>query len=422
MKPRQRELNVIIVGGGIGGVTLGLMLHRAGIRSRIFETVVDLKPIGVGINILPHSSRELSDLGLEAKLAAKAITTKESAFYNRYGQLIFSEPTGRYAGYEWPQFSIHRGDLHTVLLDAFIKRVGADRLHTGWRFVGADQDAAAVTAHFEDTETGEARPSQHGDILIDCEGIHSVLRKQLYPHEGPPRYSGVNMWRGVTRAKPFLTGATMVRVGWFDTAKVLIYPIRDDIDGQGTQLINWVVDVATPRYLERRDWNRPGRIEDFIDRIADWHFDWLDVPELCRSAESILEFPMVDQDPLPRWSFDRLTLLGDAAHPMYPRGANGSAQAILDCRTLSDCLTRIEDPVAALKAYEDERLPATSKVVLTNRESPPDSILKEVWQRTGDKPFDRIGDVITQDELAALSRSYEKVAGYDKERLAVGRV
>jgi 2-polyprenyl-6-methoxyphenol hydroxylase-like FAD-dependent oxidoreductase len=422
MRTQNRDLDVIIVGGGIGGVTLGLMLHQAGIRSRIFETVAELKPIGVGINILPHSSRELSALGLQEKLAAKAITTKESAFYNRYGQLIFSEPTGRYAGYEWPQFSIHRGDLHTVLLDAFVERVGADRLHTGWRFVGADQDATGVTAHFEDSETGEPRPSQRGDILIDCEGIHSVLRKQLYPHEGPPRYSGVNMWRGVTRAKPFLRGASMVRLGWFDTAKVLIYPIRDNIDGQGTQLINWVVDVATPRYLERRDWNRPGRIQDFIDRIADWQFDWLDVPKLCRSADSILEFPMVDQDPLPRWSFDRLTLLGDAAHPMYPRGANGSAQAILDCRTLSDCLVRIADPVAALKAYEDERLPATSKVVLTNRESPPDAILKEVWKRTGDKPFGRIEDVITQDELAALSRSYEKVAGYDKERLATGRV
>jgi 2-polyprenyl-6-methoxyphenol hydroxylase-like FAD-dependent oxidoreductase len=417
MNDRAKDLNVIIVGAGIGGVTLGLMLHRAGIRSRIFESVPDLKPIGVGINILPHSSRELAALGLESRLAAKAVTTRESAFYNRYGQLIFSEPTGRYAGYEWPQFSVHRGDLHTVLLEAFAERVGSDRLHTGWRCVGAEQDSAGVTVQFEGAN-GERLPSQRGDILVDCEGIHSIIRKQLYPDEGPPRYSGVNMWRGATRAKPYLTGASMVRLGWFDTAKVLIYPIRDNIDGKGTQLINWVVDVATPHYLERRDWNRPGRIEDFIDRIADWKFDWLDVPDLCRKADFILEFPMVDQDPLPRWSFDRLTLLGDAAHPMYPRGANGSAQAILDCRTLSDCLASMDDPIAALKAYEAERLPATSKVVLTNRESPPDSILQEVWKRTGDRPFQRIEDVITQDELVALSRSYEKVAGYDKEKLA----
>jgi 5-methylphenazine-1-carboxylate 1-monooxygenase len=421
MSKPVRDLDVVIVGGGIGGVTLGLMLHRAGIKSRIFEAVADLKPLGVGINILPHSSRELTALGLESRLAEKAVTTRESAFYNRYGQLIYAEPSGRYAGYEWPQFSIHRGDLHAVLLDAFVERVGRDRLHTGWRFVAAEQDATGVTVHFDDPSTGERRPAQRGDILIDCEGIHSVLRKQLYPDEGPPRYSGVNMWRGVTRAKPYLTGASMVRLGWFDTAKMLVYPIRDNIDGKGTQLINWVVDVHTPHYLERRDWNRPGKIEDFIDRIADWKFDWLDIPDLCRNADFILEFPMVDQDPLPRWSFDRLTLLGDAAHPMYPRGANGSAQAILDARTLSDCLAGMDDSVAALKAYEAERLPATSKVVLTNRESPPDAILQEVWKRTGDKPFRRIEDVITQDELVALSRSYEKVAGYDKERLAADR-
>ncbi len=421
MRKTVKDLDVVIVGGGIGGVTLGLMLHRAGIRSRIFESVAEMKPLGVGINILPHSSRELAALGLESKLAEKAVTTRESAFYNRYGQLIYAEPTGRYAGYDWPQFSIHRGDLHTVLLDAFAERVGSDRLLTGWRFIEAEQDATGVTVHFEDPSTGERRPAQRGDILIDCEGIHSVRRKQLYPDEGPPRYSGVNMWRGVTRAKPYLTGASMVRLGWFDTAKMLVYPIRDNIDGQGTQLINWVVDVHTPHYLERRDWNRPGKIEDFIDRIADWKFDWLDIPDLCRNADFILEFPMVDQDPLPRWTFDRLTLLGDAAHPMYPRGANGSALAILDARTLSDCLAGMADPVAALKAYEAERLPATSKVVLTNRKSPPDAILQEVWKRTGDKPFRRIEDVITQDELVALSRSYEKVAGYDKEGLAADR-
>jgi 2-polyprenyl-6-methoxyphenol hydroxylase-like FAD-dependent oxidoreductase len=415
IRMKRKDLDVVIVGGGIGGVTLGLMLHRAGIRSRIFEAVAEMKPLGVGINILPHSSRELAALGLEPALAARAVTTRESAFYNRYGQLIYAEPTGRFAGYEWPQFSIHRGDLHTVLLDAFAERVGRENLHTGWRCAGVEQDDAGATVRFEN-----GRPPQRADIVIDCEGIHSVVRKQLYPHEGKPRYSGINMWRGVTRGKPFLSGATMVRLGWFDTAKMLIYPIRDDIDQDGNQLINWVVDVETPRYLERRDWNRPGRIEDFFDRIADWKFDWLDVPELCRRADFILEFPMVDQDPLPRWSFDRLTLLGDAAHPMYPRGANGSAQAILDARMLADCLATMADPVAALKAYEAQRLPVTSKIVLTNRESPPDAILKEVWRRTGDKPFARIDDVISRQELVALSRSYERVAGYDKETLAAG--
>jgi 2-polyprenyl-6-methoxyphenol hydroxylase-like FAD-dependent oxidoreductase len=225
------------------------------------------------------------------------------------------------------------------------------------------------------------------------------------------------MWRGVTRWKPFLTGASMVRVGWHLPAKVLIYPIRDNIDAQGRQLINWVCDIEQPVPLPQRDWNRQGRLEDFLPAIADWTFDWLDVPAMCAAADQILEFPMVDQDPLPRWSHGRVTLLGDAAHPMLPRGANGGAQSILDTTALSDCLSSIADPVAALKAYEERRLPPTAKVVLTNREAPPDSILEEVYKRTGDKPFTRIEDVISQDELRGLSERYQRVAGFDKDRL-----
>ena len=209
----------------------------------------------------------------------------------------------------------------------------------------------------------------------------------------------------------------MVRIGWHHPAKVLIYPIRNDIDAEGRQLVNWVVDIETPTY-KKRDWNRQGRLEDFIDVLADWRFDWLDVAEFIRSSDMVLEYPMVDQDPLARWSFGRLTLLGDAAHPMYPRGANGAAQAILDCRALTDALKTNPDPVTALKAYEAKRLPATSEVVLANRKAPPDAILHEVYRRTGDKPFKNIDEVISREELVALSESYKRVAGYDKEKLS----
>jgi 2-polyprenyl-6-methoxyphenol hydroxylase-like FAD-dependent oxidoreductase len=226
------------------------------------------------------------------------------------------------------------------------------------------------------------------------------------------------MWRGVTRAKPYLTGASMVRIGWLNTAKVLVYPIRDNIDGEGNQLINWVCDIEMPLTRPERDWNRAGKLEDFIGAVEDWHFDWLDVPALFRSADLILEYPMVDQDPLPAWSFDRVTLLGDAAHPMLPRGANGAAQAILDCSALVECLRRERDPAAALKAYEAARLPPTAKVVLTNRTAPPDKILQEVYRRTGDKPFTSIDDVISRDELAALNDGYKRVAGFDRAKLA----
>jgi 2-polyprenyl-6-methoxyphenol hydroxylase-like FAD-dependent oxidoreductase len=269
--------------------------------------------------------------------------------------------------------------------------------------------------HFVDAK-GNPLPSQRASIAVSCEGIHSVIRKQLYPNEGPPKYSGINMWRGVTRWKPFLSGASMIRIGWLHQAKVLIYPIRNNIDAEGRQLVNWVCDIETPKYKER-DWNRAGKLEDFIYAVEDWKFDWLDVPTFMRASESVLEYPMVDQDPLPQWSYGRLTLLGDAAHPMYPRGANGGAQAILDCRALTDALVANADPVAALKAYEAKRLPATSQVVLTNRKAPPDAILQEVHRRTGDKPFKNIDDVISRDELVALSESYKRVAGYDKERL-----
>jgi 5-methylphenazine-1-carboxylate 1-monooxygenase len=411
-------MEVTIVGGGIGGITLALMLHKVGIASRVYESAPELKGLGVGVNLLPHASREMVQLGLEDALAKVSVTTRESAFYNRYGQLIFSEPCGRHAGYEWPQFSIHRGDLHGVLLQAFRERVGEDRLHLGWRCTGFEDRGNDTLLRFEDATTGQPREVVAAGPVVGCDGIHSAIRKQLYPDEGPPQYSGITMWRGVTRAKPFLTGASMVRIGWLNCAKVLIYPIRDNIDADGLQLINWVVDIEMPNYIDKRDWNGAGRLEEFMPMIEDWHFDWLDVPALCRAADVVLKFPMVDQDPLPRWSFNRLTLLGDAAHPMYPRGANGAAQSILDCRALTDCLAADSDPVAALKAYEATRLPATAKVVLTNRSNPPDAILREVYQRTGDKPFDDIDKVISREELATLSHNYQQVAGYDLRSMA----
>jgi 2-polyprenyl-6-methoxyphenol hydroxylase-like FAD-dependent oxidoreductase len=416
-------MDVVIVGAGIGGLTLGLRLHQAGIACRIFEAAPEIKPLGVGINLLPHASKELTELGLQPALAKVAITTTEIAYYNRFGQLIYRDPCGRYAGYEWPQFSIHRGDLQMVLLEAFIARAGADRVITGARCTGVEQDDNSATAHFESALTQKKLPSQRGRIVVSCEGIHAAIRKQFFPNEGPPRYSGLNMWRGVTRWKPFLTGASMVRVGWHKPAKVLIYPIRDAIDAEGRQLINWVCDIEQENPIPQRDWNRQGRLEDFIGALEDWRFDWLDVPAMCRAADQILEYPMMDQDPLPRWSHGRVTLLGDAAHPMLPRGANGGAQAILDCGALADCLKRIADPIAALKAYEERRRPPTTQVVLTNRAQPPDAVLEEVYKRTGDKPFRHIDDVISQAELAGLLKRYQRVAGFDKEKLeaAAGR-
>ena len=410
-------MEVIIVGAGVGGLTLALTLHQAGIKARIFEAAPEIKPIGVGINVLPHAARELARLGLEDALAALAVTTRESAFFNRYGQLIHREPAGRAAGYDWPQFSIHRGDLQQVLLDAFLQRLGADRLHLGWQCTGFAQTPDEATAHFRNPTTQSPLASQSADVVVACDGLHSAIRRQLHPGEGEPVYSGVNMWRGVSVWPPFLSGASMVRAGWLATGKMVIYPIRNNIDREGRQLVNWVAEIVTPKH-HRRDWNRRGALSDFIDSYADWHFDWLDVPALIRAADTILEFPMIDQDPLPWWSQGRVTLLGDAAHPMVPRGSNGAGQAILDARALADALATEHDPVAALQSYEAARLDATATIVRTNRTNPPDAILREVYERTGDQPFARIEDVISVGELEAMSQGYKRIAGYDRQSLA----
>ena len=407
--------DIIIVGGGIGGLTLGLALHAAGIPCRIYESAAEIRPIGVGINLLPHATRELAALGLEPALAAIAIETKDATFFNRFGQLIYQEPLGRAAGYEQPQFSIHRGDLQMALLDAFRARAGHDRVVTHHHCTGVEQDSSGVRVHFSDGPGGANRTIVRGRAAIACDGISSAVRKQFFPDEGEPRYSGINMWRGVTRWKPMLSGASMVRAGWMSHGKMVIYPIRA-AGADGLQLINWVAEMETQVY-RKRDWNRPGSIDDFIGSFSNWHFDWLDVPAFIRAADSVLEFPMVDQDPLPRWSFDRVTLLGDAAHPMVPRGSNGAGQAILDARALTSALLEHSDPVAALAAYEKQRLAATTRIVLTNRSNPPDAILREVFERTHDRPFTAIEDVISRDELVALSDGYKRIAGYSKEAL-----
>jgi 2-polyprenyl-6-methoxyphenol hydroxylase-like FAD-dependent oxidoreductase len=401
---------VLIIGGGIGGLTLALELHRRNIPCRIFESAPEIKALGVGVNLLPHATRVLTELGLQAALARVAVETKEAAFFNRYGQLIYREPLGRAAGYKWPQFSIHRGDLQAVLIDAVRARLGPERLQLGFHCEGFEQGAQSVFLKFK----GQA--PVEGTAAIACDGIHSVVRRQLYPDEGEPRYSGVNMWRGVTRWKPILSGASMVRAGWLKGGKLVHYPIRSNIDPQGRQLVNWLWEIETPDY-KRWDWNRAARVEDFIAAVEDWKFDWLDVPAFFRAADVVLEYPMVDKDPLPAWSFGRVTLLGDAAHPMYPRGSNGAGQAILDAHCLAGRIEQSPDIASALKAYEAERLQPTANVVLENRRNPPDAILREIYERTGDRPFERIEAVISAQELKAISDRYKGIAGYDKATL-----
>lgn len=407
---------VAIVGAGIGGLVLALELHQAGISCRVYEAATQIRPLGVGINILPHATGVLGRLGLEPALAKIAVATREAVFYNRFGQFIHSEPAGRYADYDSPQFSIHRGDLQQVLLDTVLERLGNDAVVTDHRCDSVDQTGTHAIINFTRTSDETALPAIHADVVIACDGVHSAIRKQFYPGEGEHRYSGVTMWRGVTVAKPFLSGGSMARVGWLASGKMVIYPIRDNVDGRGNQLINWVAEIETPQRA-RRDWTREGQLEDFFPIFKDWKFDWLDVPALIEGAETVLEYPMVDQDPLPRWTFGRVTLLGDAAHPMVPRGSNGAGQAILDAHRLAALLSTTSDLTEALADYEADRLPRTTAVVMANRTAAPDTIIREVWERTGDKPFERLEDVVSSEEITAISRKYKQIAGYSLEEL-----
>jgi 5-methylphenazine-1-carboxylate 1-monooxygenase len=400
---------VVIVGGGIGGLTLALSLHQAGVACRVFEAAPEIKPLGVGVNLLPHGMRELTELGLQERLARRAVETSELCFYNRFGQFIFKEPRGRFAGYAWPQLSIHRADLHEVLLQSVLERLGKEAFLTGYKCISFEERETHVRIKFENGATAE------GSCLVGADGIHSAIRKALFPQEGPPGYQGINMWRGVTRAKPCLSGASMAVAGWLEVGKMVIYPIRNLDDGR--QLVNWVAEIQSPRNVIQ-DWALPGKLDDFHPTFADWKFDWLDCGALIREADMVLEYPMVDRDPLPFWTRGRVTLLGDAAHPMYPRGSNGAGQAILDARVLAGCLLREKEFPVALKKYESVRLPAANEVVLMNRANPPDAILREVWKRTGDRPFARIEEVISNAELVALSENYKRVAGFERDALA----
>jgi 5-methylphenazine-1-carboxylate 1-monooxygenase len=406
---------IAVIGGGIGGLTLALALHEVGIACRVYEAAPEIRALGVGINLLPHATRELGRLGLLDRLLQVGVETRELCFYTRHGQLVYREPRGRFADYQWPQISIHRGDLQTVLLEAAIERLGKDAVVLGHKCIGVDQNAGHMLVRFADPEE-RALPAAVCSAVIGCDGIHSTVRRQIHPHDTTLRHHPTTLFRGVTRWPPFLSGASMTYVGTNATGKLVLYPIRNDIDDAGRQLLNWVIEVACHNDGVR-DWNRATTANAVVRFVADWTFEWLDVPAMIAAADTILEYPVVDQDPLPFWSTGRVTLLGDAAHPMLPRGSNGSAQAILDAATLSTLLAETADPNAAFKAYEAKRLRATAEVTLANRDRSPDAILRVVEERTGGKPFKNIGDVISEAELRVWQEAYKGIAGFRRNEV-----
>jgi 2-polyprenyl-6-methoxyphenol hydroxylase-like FAD-dependent oxidoreductase len=399
-------------------MALALSLHDAGLDDvRVYESSTAVKELGVGINVLPHAMRELSELGLRDELVAIGIPTAELVFHSKHGQRIWAEPRGVAAGYRWPQLSIHRGELLGVLYRAVLARLGGERVRTGHPLVRFEQHPTGIRAWFADRASGREVGPEEADLLVGCDGIHSVVRRSLYPDEGPPRWNGITMWRGVTAARPFLSGRTMIMAGYFGR-RVVVYPISRRAEAQGGALINWVAEfkVSADQPMPAQDWEHAARAADAVAPFASFRFDFLDVPALIGGTARVFQYPMVDRDPLPSWDFGRVTLLGDAAHPMFPVGSNGASQAILDGRVLARELALQPSIEQAVAAYDAARRPATSAVVLANRGVGPERCMELVEERAPGG-FNDLAAVISQDELAAISRAYQQTAGFDPDVL-----
>ncbi len=405
-------MTVVIAGAGIGGLTLALMLHARGIKAQVVEQAPEVRAVGVGINTLPHSIAELAELNLLDRLDQIGLRTRELRYLTRTGQEVWREARGLHAGHDHPQFSIHRGRLQKLLYDAVIERLGPGSVATGLRLAGFVQDEAGVSVHVTDARDGTSSRLFRGEVLICSDGIHSVGRRSFYPDEGPPSWEGVVMWRGAVDWPIWEDGETMAIAGGL-AGKFVLYPIAPPSDGQ--QLMNWVVNVrvadgaVSPPPPD--SWSRKAALYKVLPYAKRFHIPGMDIEALVRASDAIFEYPMADRDPLPRWTFGRVTLLGDAAHPMYPVGSNGAAQAILDARCLADLLARAEHPREALYSYEQERLPKTAEVVRLNRIGGPERVIDEVEKRSPEG-FDDVNDVLSAAERKAIVKGYAKKAGF----------
>jgi 2-polyprenyl-6-methoxyphenol hydroxylase-like FAD-dependent oxidoreductase len=399
-----RRPRFLVVGAGVGGLSTALSLQQVGVDVEVFEAAEELRPLGVGINLLPHAVRELNGLGVFEQLRSTSVAPELLLYCTDRGQEIWREPRGLAAGYPYPQLSTHRGGLQQVLHDAFVERLGGERLHLGHRLVRVEGSAARPVAVFSQAEVD-------ADVVVAADGIHSAARAQFRRGEGPPLWNGSLMWRGIAEAPPVLDGRTMVWAG-HPEQKFVGYPISEE--SGGAQPFNFIAELRRPDSPlgKREDWNRRGDRGDFFPQFESWAFDWLDVPSIIRSAPETFLFPMVDRDPLPQWTFGRTTLLGDAAHPMYPIGSNGASQAILDARVLAGCVRRhLDDVDVALERYESARRPATAAIVRANRGLGPELPMKLVHERAPEG-FSDIAAVISPEEIAQVTEEYRRTAGF----------
>ena len=400
-------LDIAIIGAGPGGLAAALRLHQQGFSPRIYEAVAELRPLGVGIDVKVYGTKELDELGLLEEFREISVDARESIFFNAYGQEIYAELCGVHMGYLYEQRFVHRGYLQMFLYRKVLERLGPDSVVTGARAVGYGQDADGVTLRLEHGDGSSS--AVRADVVVAADGIKSAVRRQMHPDDSEPTYSGITMWRGTTLMEPFKGGSTILHIGDPRVSSMIVYPIANDFEGSGLTLVNWVVEATREETVE--DWNQRGTVEEIIAYYDNCRIPFLDVQEMLRNAREVYLFPLIRHEPLDSWTDGRVTLLGDAAHAMYPRGGNGACQSIVDGRALAEKLATVDDPAVALKAYEDERREAVNRIVMAHRGEGYEVIRRMVAERTDGKPFDDIEKVLPLAEADAIFSKYHSLVG-----------
>lgn len=407
---------VIIAGGGIGGITMALTLHQIGVPCVVIESVRELKPLGVGINIQPNAVREFHDLGINnADLDKIGLQAKEWALVGLNGNEIYSETRGLDAGYKWPQYAAHRGELHLMLYNKLVERIGKDKVILGTKVVSYSNTPNGVEVNLEHATNGKSKIE--GTLLVGADGMHSNVRAQVHPDQPPIHWGGALMWRGTSPAIPIRTGASFVGLGTH-RHRIVFYPISPIDPSTGLATCNWIAEVTLDNTegWQASGWFKPVQIEDFIHHFENWNYDWFDVPALLRKADIAFENPMIDRDPVATWQDGNVILIGDAAHPMYPTGSNGASQAIMDSRNIGAAFLKHGVNANALTAFDKQYCEPISKLQLLNRGAGPFGLLNLVDERCGGK-FDNIDDVISADDRKEFMSGYKNAAGFAIEKL-----
>ena len=410
------DKKVIIAGGGIGGLTLALTLHQIGVPFLVLETSHTMRPLGVGINIQPNAVRELFELGLTSEvLGTIGVPAKEWALVGLNGREVYSEKRGLDAGYKWPQFAAHRGELLMLLYRTLIERAGAESVMLDARVDKyIKRPSGEVDVSVKGSDGSQFQIS--GSLVIGADGIHSAVRAQMHPGQPPIHWGGAIMWRGTVRAKPLRTESSFIGLGTHQH-RMVIYPISKPA-ADGTVLTNWIAELTVDRnegWLGN-NWFKEVPIESFAHHFESFRYDWLDVPTMLNKSECGYMNPMIDRDPVATWIDGPVALMGDAAHAMYPTGSNGASQAIVDARVIGAAiLTRGLTP-DALKLYDNQLCKKVSELVLRNRLAGPFGLLDILNDRCGGV-FENIDTIIPLEERNEFMSKYKAAAGFAIEAL-----